>query len=477
MATQATGTPASMKSPPAEEEAPWPPPAETRWNDWRALVPPKLGDWEPSATVSVVIPAYQAQRELELVLAVLTEQSYPRSLTQVVVVDDGSSPPIELGALADGLEIELMYRERHDTRFGAGGARNLGARNAEGEILVFLDADMVPCPELIEAHARWHHLASDLATQGMRHHIEVDGLVPEELRRAATTRTLNALLESRDPEGVEWIDKFLERTDDLTVPRLDPFRAFAGGNFAVRAETYRAVRGIRDFEIRGVEDIELGYRLFNYGAVFIPEPLAMSWHQGKSFFKGSDAEAGKHTRAPVMANYIPVGRFRPTDTQRTFAVPCFSVRLRVRDESSTAIVELVDALLTSYGDLETRVILDPDHPDPGFLERAFTAEPRVSLVDATDEEHSALESPFLVRWPTDAMPGSATFPAILERMTAEPQGALHLTVPGEPPLGATIDVLSTGAAARAGRVTSRNGRRHPRPAVWREVGQRHRHWN
>ena len=291
----------------------------------------------------------------------------------------------------------------------------------------------------------------------MRHHIEVDGLVPEELRRAATTRTLNALLESRDPEGVEWIDKFLERTDDLTVPRLDPFRAFAGGNFAVRAETYRAVRGIRDFEIRGVEDIELGYRLFNYGAVFIPEPLAMSWHQGNSFFKGSDAEAGKHTRAPVMANYIPVGRFRPTDTQRTFAVPCFSVRLRVRDESSTAIVELVDALLTSYGDLETRVILDPDYPDPGFLERAFTAEPRVSLVDATDEEHSALESPFLVMWPTDAMPGSATFPAILERMTAEPQGALHLTVPGEPPLGATIDVLSTGAAARAGRVASRNG--------------------
>ena len=160
MATQATGTPASLKPPPTEEETPWPPPAETRWNDWRALVPPKLGDWEPSATVSVVIPAYQAQRELELVLAVLTEQSYPRSLTQVVVVDDG---------------------ERDDTGFSSGAARNLGARNAEGEILVFLDADMVPCPELIEAHARWHHLASDLATQGMRHHIEVDGLVPEEL--------------------------------------------------------------------------------------------------------------------------------------------------------------------------------------------------------------------------------------------------------------------------------------------------------
>ena len=33
------------------------------------------------------------------------------------------------------------------------------------------------------------------------------------------------------------------------------------------------------------------------------------------------------------------------------------------------------------------------------------------------------------------IPGSATFLAILERMTAEPQGALHLTAPEEPSAG------------------------------------------
>ena len=87
------------------------------------------------------------------------------------------------------------------------------------------------------------------------------------------------------------------------------------------------------------------------------------------------------------------------------------------------------------------MILDRNYPDPAFLERAFTAEPRVSLVDATDDEHSPSESPFLVRWPTGP-PRLGHLPRDLERMTAEPQGALHLTVPEEPPLG-THDVLGT----------------------------------
>src|SRR5262245_59408771 len=278
MATEATRKLEPTESPPvAEKSAGSPPPAGVEWNDWRTLAPPPLGEWTPTAAVSVVIPAYQSQRELELVLPVLSEQSYPSSLLQVVVVDDGSSPRLELGPLTGGLQLELLYRERDSTRFGSGGARNLGARAAEGEILIFLDADMIPCPEMVEAHARWHHLVSDAATQGFRHHIEPDGLDPEELRRAASDGGLRALLEGRDPEGVQWIDNFMKKTNNLTQRRLDPFRVFAGGNFAVRSETYWAVGGIRELGIRGVEDIQLGYRLFNYGAVLIPEPLAMSW--------------------------------------------------------------------------------------------------------------------------------------------------------------------------------------------------------
>jgi GT2 family glycosyltransferase len=456
MKVESIEMPNSGTSPPQAGKAMPPPPADVEGNDWRALVPPDLGEWAPSATVSVVIPVYQAQQELELVLAVLAEQTYPSSLTQVVVVDDGSTPAIELGAAADGLQAELIYCERLDSCFGSGRARNLGASSAEGEILVFLDADMIPSPELVEAHARWHHLTSDAATLGGRQHIEPDGLRPEELREAASTGALGGLLQSRDPEAVEWIESFLKRTNDLTTPRLDLFRVFTGGNFALRADTYHAVGGIRELGVRGVEDTQLGYRLFNYGAILVPEPLAMAWHQGKSHFKGVGRDATRHVRGPVMANYIPVGGFRPTDTQRTFAVPFFRVELQVGEEPVGAIVEVVDALLTSYGDLEVRVPLSKDYPDRDFLVNAFTAEPRVEVL-ADQAPDAWTESPFLVKWSMAAVPGPHTFASISERMMEGARGALHVTVPGHAPTEGTIDVLGTGALSRAGRVASRNG--------------------
>src|SRR5262249_10409116 len=152
-----------------------PPPAAVRANDWRSLHPPEIGEWTPSASVSVVIPAYQVQSELRLLFAVLCEQTYPAALTQVVVVDDGSTPRLELSGIMSGFDVERLYRQRDGAGFGGGGARNMGAEHADGEILVFLDADMLPNPEMIEAHARWHHLASDLVTLGFRQHLDVDG--------------------------------------------------------------------------------------------------------------------------------------------------------------------------------------------------------------------------------------------------------------------------------------------------------------
>ena len=67
-----------------------------RHNDYSPLTPPPLGDWVPRLTASVVIPARGAQHRLDLTLAALAAQTYPASLTEVIVVDDGSSPPLRL---------------------------------------------------------------------------------------------------------------------------------------------------------------------------------------------------------------------------------------------------------------------------------------------------------------------------------------------------------------------------------------------
>ena len=70
--------------------------ARVAGNDYRSLTPPELGAWTPSLRVSVVVPAYGGQDKLDLVLAGLAGQTYPEDLTEVIVVDNGSDPPLRL---------------------------------------------------------------------------------------------------------------------------------------------------------------------------------------------------------------------------------------------------------------------------------------------------------------------------------------------------------------------------------------------
>ena len=84
--------------------------------------------------LSVIIPTYNEELAIKDCLASLKAQSY--SDFEIIVVDDGSTD-LTVKLLADfGV---LDFRQNHQ---GPGAARNLGARHAQGEILVFVDADM-----------------------------------------------------------------------------------------------------------------------------------------------------------------------------------------------------------------------------------------------------------------------------------------------------------------------------------------------
>ena len=71
-------------------------PASVRYNDWRQVDVPAPEAFVPTLPVSVIIPYYQTPAEtLERTLAALEGQAYPRDLFEVVIVDDGSEPPLE----------------------------------------------------------------------------------------------------------------------------------------------------------------------------------------------------------------------------------------------------------------------------------------------------------------------------------------------------------------------------------------------
>ena len=93
--------------------------------------------------VSIIIPAYNAERTLGECLDGCLAQGYPD--TEIIVVDDGSTDGTERVARARG--VGYMRQENG----GPAKARNTGARVAEGEVIAFTDSDCIPEPNWIEA--------------------------------------------------------------------------------------------------------------------------------------------------------------------------------------------------------------------------------------------------------------------------------------------------------------------------------------
>jgi glycosyltransferase involved in cell wall biosynthesis len=90
-------------------------------------------------TVSVVIPAHDAERTLGAVLAALAAQDAPPD--EVIVVDDASTDATaEIAAHAGATVV------RNEQPLYAGGARNRGWEAATGDVVCFLDSDAIPQP-------------------------------------------------------------------------------------------------------------------------------------------------------------------------------------------------------------------------------------------------------------------------------------------------------------------------------------------
>ena len=235
-------------------------------NDWRTLDPAQIGEGNFVDPVTVILPCYMGQQELELTFAGLSKQTYPHHLIEVIVVDDGSNPPIRIPSQLP-FETSIVVQERDG--FGLARARNLGAENAKGEILIFLDCDMIPEPQLIEAHSRWHHENKFVLTLGFRSHADFSGISSEDLIKA---NEFESLLSGRKVTTPQWIEFHMGRTRNLTSDDSDLFRIATGGNLGVRKSFFETTGGFDpSFRQWGGEDIEFGFRAFNLGAVLIPD--------------------------------------------------------------------------------------------------------------------------------------------------------------------------------------------------------------
>ncbi|MEV7005940.1 glycosyltransferase [Streptosporangium sp. NPDC051022] len=282
-------------------------------NDYRTLAPAELGAWTPSLRVSVVVPAYGGQDKLDLALAGLAAQTYPAELTEVVVVDNGSDPPLRLPDLRpEGTRLVVCPTP------GRAHARNAGLRAATGDVIHWLDSDVVLDRRSVEAHMRWHHAAPYLVVTGYLRFTSAPLPTPEAV---VASGDLAELFEPAEPHA--WLVDLIERTGGLTD---NPHRAFSlhvGGATSVNAALL-AQAGPMDTDLVLGQDTEMGYRLAQAGAVFVPEPLARAFHLGPTMRMRGKAPIDRVSHA-FVADRIPAYRWLRSHPSRQWKVPYLEV--------------------------------------------------------------------------------------------------------------------------------------------------------
>lgn len=208
--------------------------------------------------VSVVVPTHNRPASLLRLLHALRDGGFASHRFEVVIVADGCSDNTADLVRFEPLPFPVRVLEQNPGR-GAAASRNLGASNARGDLLVFLDDDIEPGHALLAEHHAAHAGSGGPAV--------VIG-PPLPLRPAgADLGTIAAW---------NWWEGQFSRMQ-RPGHRFSYDEVFSG-NFSMPAALFREVGGF-DVEFNNCrDDSELGLRLIQRGARVLFVPAAAGWH-------------------------------------------------------------------------------------------------------------------------------------------------------------------------------------------------------
>jgi glycosyltransferase involved in cell wall biosynthesis len=200
--------------------------------------------------LSVIVPTRDRPAPLRRTLTGLANQDLEPSGYEIIVVDDGSEPPVTVAELCDSPALRVVRLE-HGERSAA---RNAGAAHATGRTLVFIDDDI-----LLEKGALAAHLAAHREWPGAL----VVGSV--RLPEALTQTPFGAFRQRLELEGLP------QRRGPVAQPNL-----CTAQNMSISKDQFLKLGGFDRF-IVSAEDQDLALRHSAAGGtiVFLPEAVAV----------------------------------------------------------------------------------------------------------------------------------------------------------------------------------------------------------
>ena len=199
---------------------------------------------------SVIIATHNRPQKLSHTLSTLAQQEFAAGEYEIIVVDDGSNPPVVLEGDLENPAVVLV----RVASLERSAARNRGAQVARGELLIFIDDDISVGPDFVAAHVRAQGEWPGVLAVGQ---IRLPG-------EAMTT-----------PFG-----RFREKLEQHQVPRargLTPSRNFCtAANMSISRDVFFELGGF-DGSITSGEDQDFALRHTTRGGgiAFLPEADAV----------------------------------------------------------------------------------------------------------------------------------------------------------------------------------------------------------
>lgn len=360
------------------------PKIEGKGNDYSFLESKAMAS-NPNIPISVVLPVYNRIDMLRRTMAMLTHQTYPLDLIEVIIADDGSSDHPEQLILEFEEYFDVNYVRQKDLGYRLSHVRNLGVRAAKHDNIIILDCDMAPVPNLVELYAKWLCLEEKVLLIGHRRYVDANDIHVEEVLKSPSVMlelppvaTKNAVM--KQSPSKDWREAIYSETDNLkTSPH--PFRASSCGNVGFNRRIFSDAGPFDEsFTAWGAEDNEFGYRVMNAGYYFIPLLDALGLHQeppgGREFV---DREAGKLITRPMLLDMVPTYRDYDPEVQSTTST--VSIYIPAYNAKKTIDRAIQSALDQTYRDFDIVVCNDGSTDGTGeHLDMMYSDHPKIQII-------------------------------------------------------------------------------------------------
>lgn len=266
-------------------------------------------------------------------LYALENQTFDHSKMEVIFVDDASTD--ETYTIKNqSFNFPFTYIQC-DTNVGRSKTKNIGIEEAKGEILIFIDSEMILDPDFVEQHYLLHQTEKNLVVAGCLQHYGTFTVYEPEFKKRQRRRLLALIKKKR-----KWIPRerrvsFRERIVNSTTDKFPlftkeqiqksqykvlafhepvfreiieffglelkdytmPWKFVITRNVSLKKSLIEAVGPFYEgFQGHGCEDWEFGYRLYKYGAKIIEYPNVCVYHQ--------EHPRSKENRKENIKNYL-----------------------------------------------------------------------------------------------------------------------------------------------------------------------------